>query len=54
MTKYEAEIRKKMMKNKEDRSGTKYSKSSSFFKNLNERSSTKARKPNPNISKMKI
>ena len=53
MTKHEAEVQKKMMKNKQDKSGIKYSKSSSFFQGLNTKG-TKAGKPNPNISKMKI
>ena len=55
MTKHEAQIRKKMTKNNsQDKSGTKYSKSNSFFKNLNERDGVKPGKPNANLNKMKI
>lgn len=52
MTKLEAEARKKIAKTKLDTKSVKYSKSSSFFSNINNK--TKAGKPNPNISKLKI
>lgn len=52
MTKIQAEARKKIAKSKQNGTSIKYSKSNSFFKNINEK--IKAGKPNPNISKLKI
>ncbi len=51
MTKYEAQARQKILKNKQNAPNIKYNKSASFFKSMNEKASAK---PNPNINKMKI
>ena len=52
MTKIEAEARKKIAKTKNTGKNIKYSKSSSFFNNINDK--IKASKPNPNLSKLKV
>ena len=53
ITKFEAEARKKITKTKMSSSNVKYSKSNSFFSNINNKSA-KAGKPNPNLSKLKV
>ena len=52
MTKFEAQAKKKIAKNRQNSSvNVKFNKSASFFKNMNEKSGSK---PNPNLRRMKI
>lgn len=52
MTKFEAQARKKIAKNSNNSTGDiKYNKSSDFFKNMNEKNTSK---PNANLNKIKI
>lgn len=55
LTKFEAEARKKILKNKQSAKKVKYSQSGQFFKKLQENTSSKgASRPNANMNKLKM